>query len=270
MQFARINGISLHHQLIGGPAGKPVIVFVNSLGTDFRIWRDVIIRLAGDYAIVVYDKRGHGLSELGDAPATIETQAADLAALLDHLSVKQAVVCGLSIGGLIAQGLYASRPELIQAILFCDTAHKIGNDQMWNGRIASAREHGIASFADGVMDKWFTPGFHSEHSAELAGYRTMLVRQSVDGYAAACAAIRDADFTSVASTIAVPTLCVVGGQDGSTPPELVKSLADLIPGSRYEVIAEAGHIPCVEQPEILTSLIRGFIQSLPQEGTRDG
>lgn len=261
MQFARINGNVIHYQLIGAPAARPVLVFINSLGTDFRIWRDVIVRLAGDFAIVAYDKRGHGLSELGDAPHTIETHASDLAALLDHLAVKSAVICGLSIGGLIAQGLYATRPDLIRAMILCDTAHKIGTADMWDGRIASAQADGIASFADGVMEKWFTPDFHARHRDELTGYRTLLVRQPVDGYASACAAIRDADFTETARRIAVPTLCVVGDQDGSTPPALVKSLADLIPGARYEIIPGAGHIPCVEQPEMLTSLMRDFIQA---------
>jgi len=262
MQFAHINGVAIHYQLIGAPAGKPVIVFVNSLGTDFRIWRDVIVRLAGDFAVIVYDKRGHGLSELGDAPSTIATHADDLAGLLDHLSVRSAIICGLSIGGLIAQSLYASRPDLIEAAIFCDTAHKIGNDETWNARIAAARAAGIASFADDVMGKWFTPAFHAGRTAELAGYRTMLVRQSVDGYAAACAAVRDADFTAFAPRIAVPTLCVVGDQDGSTPPALVEGFAALIPGARFEVIAEAGHIPCVERPEALTALIRDFVSRL--------
>ena len=62
VQFVRVNGITLHHQIIGGPAHRPVIVFINSLGTDYRIWRDVLVRLAGDYPLVAYDKRGHGLS----------------------------------------------------------------------------------------------------------------------------------------------------------------------------------------------------------------
>ena len=62
MQFAKIGDINLHYQLIGAPAGKPVMVFANSLGTDFRIWRDVIVRLAGDFSILTYDSRGHGLS----------------------------------------------------------------------------------------------------------------------------------------------------------------------------------------------------------------
>ncbi|MGE0280650.1 MAG: 3-oxoadipate enol-lactonase [Rhizobiaceae bacterium] len=270
MQFARLNGIVMHYQLIGTAPGKPTLVFANSLGTDFRIWRDVVLRLAGDYAIVLYDKRGHGLSTLGDAPHRIETHAADSAALLDHLSVKSAIFCGLSIGGLIAQALYAARPDLIRAIIFCDTAHKIGTAEMWNGRIASARGPGIASFADGVMEKWFTPDFHAYRADELSGYRTMLARQSVEGYAAACAAIRDADFSAVARRIAVPAMCVVGDQDGSTPPELVRWLADLVPGARFEIIADAAHIPCVEQPAALTALLVDFIAKLPAEANANG
>lgn len=68
MQFARINDVTIHYQIIGAPADRPVIVFTNSLGTDFRIWRDVVVRLAGDFAIVLYDKRGHGLSDVGQLP----------------------------------------------------------------------------------------------------------------------------------------------------------------------------------------------------------
>lgn len=268
MQFAGINGTTIHHQLIGGPAGKPVLVFINSLGTDFRIWRDVIVRLAGEVAIVAYDKRGHGLSSLGDAPHRIETHAADLAGLLDHLNVRGAILCGLSIGGVISLALQQARPELVKAMILCDTAHKIGSAEMWNGRIQAARTEGIASFADGVMEKWFTPDFHANRPDDLQGYRTMLIRQSVDGYAAACAAIRDADFTQAARAVNVPALCVVGDQDGSTPPALVKSLADLIPASGYEVIAGAGHIPCVEQPEALTALIRDFVRN--QTGGSNG
>jgi 3-oxoadipate enol-lactonase len=63
LQFAHLNGVTIHYQVIGA-AGKPLIVFANSLGTDFRIWRDVIVRLVGDYAVICYDKRGHGLSSI--------------------------------------------------------------------------------------------------------------------------------------------------------------------------------------------------------------
>src|SRR6185312_9677821 len=88
VQFIDIGGVTLHYQLIGGPANKPVLVFINSLGTDFRIWRDVIVHLAGDFPIVTYDKRGHGLSDVGAAPYAMEDHVGDLEGLLDHLNVK--------------------------------------------------------------------------------------------------------------------------------------------------------------------------------------
>jgi 3-oxoadipate enol-lactonase len=256
--FARINGVCLHYRHEPAP-GRPVLVFINSLGTDFRIWQDVADRLAGQFGFLFYDKRGHGLSELDDAPVSIETYAADLAGLLDHLGIARVTLCGLSIGGLIAQSLYKKRPDLVDRLILCDTAAKIGTVQSWNDRIAATLSTGIASFANGVMEKWFTPHFHRHRSADLAGYKTMLSRQLPAGYAAACAAIRDADYSAAAPAIAVPTLVVVGDQDGSTPPDLVRGLAEAIPGARFEIIAGAGHIPCVEQPEGLSALIADFM-----------
>ncbi|MDK4703951.1 3-oxoadipate enol-lactonase [Rhizobium sp. CNPSo 4062] len=259
MQFARINDVTIHYQIIGGPGDKPVLVFANSLGTDFRIWRDVIVRLAGDFAIVLYDKRGHGLSDLGQMPYSIEDHATDLAGLLDFLSVKNAIICGLSVGGLIAQSLYQRRPDLVRALILCDTAHKIGTAESWNARIAQVEADGIESIVDSIMERWFTPAFRRPENIAFAGYCNMLIRQPVAGYVATCAALRDADLTEAAAKIAVPTICIVGDQDGSTPPDVVLSTAKLIPNARYEVIKDAGHIPCVEQPEALTEVIRAFI-----------
>lgn len=261
MRLTRINDIVLHHRLTGAPSDGPVVVFINSLGTDFRIWDETVARLAGECATLVYDKRGHGLSDLGDAQPSIAAHAADLVALLDHLAIKRVIVCGLSIGGLIALQLHASRPDLVQAMILSNTAHKIGTAQSWNERIEIAETRGIAAFADGVMEKWFTPAFHAERADELAGYRNMLIRQPVAGYVAACRALASADLTQTAQRISVPTLCIVGDQDGSTPPTLVRSLADLVPDARYEIIDGAGHIPCVEQPETFTALISAFIRS---------
>jgi 3-oxoadipate enol-lactonase len=265
VQFTDIGGITLHHQLIGGPANKPVLVFANSLGTDFRIWRDVIVRLAGDFPIVTYDKRGHGLSDVGTAPYRMEDHVGDLAGLLDHLKVKNAVICGLSVGGLIAQGLYAQRPDLVRALVVCDTASRIGTTESWNTRIAAVEKDGIAAITDSILERWFTPEFHQQRKDDLTGYRNMLTRQPVAGYTGTCAALRDADYTEAAKSISVPTLCVVGDHDGSTPPAAVRSLADLIPGSRFKIIDGAGHIPCVEKPDELTALVKRFLAQLPME-----
>lgn len=258
MQFSKINGVNLHYQVIGAPEGSPLLVFSNSLGTDFRIWRDVIVRFVGECAILTYDKRGHGLSDLGNTPYTMDDHVGDLEALLDHLNQKNAIVVGLSIGGLIAQGLYAKRPDLVRAMVLCDTAHKIGTDELWNGRIEAVNKGGIDSLADGIMQRWFTKEYPKDHPASYAGYKTMLCRQLDAGYTASSAAIRDADFTDACANIKIPTLCVVGDQDGATPPAVVAELAKLIPDSRFEVIKDAGHLPCIEQPEMLADMIKAF------------
>lgn len=265
MQFVHINDIVIHYDVHHAGDGKPVVVFINSLGTDSRIWHHELPKLAGDFTIVTYDKRGHGLSGLGNPPYSIEDHVADLAGLLDHLELSNVIVCGLSVGGLIAQGLYAARPDLVKALIFSNTAHRIGTAEMWAARIAAVEENGIDSILDAIMQRWFTAPFRKPDNAAYQGYCNMLVRQPALGYSGTCAAIRDADFTTTASKIAVPALCIVGREDGSTPPDLVKSLADLIPGSRFEIIEGAAHMPCIEAPAAHAALIRGFIEQLDKE-----
>jgi 3-oxoadipate enol-lactonase len=267
VQFSTINGINLHFQMIGAPEGRPVIVFSNSLGTDFRIWRDVIVRLAGDYAVVLYDKRGHGLSDLGNPPYTLDDHVGDLEGLIDLLGVSNVIVCGLSVGGLIAQGLYARRPDLVQALILCDTASRIGTEEMWDARIAAIEKGGIESIADSVLERWFPAAFRSGQAADLAGYRNMLCRTPSAGYAGTCSAIRNADLTAEARRIQVPTLCVVGEEDGSTPPDLVGALAKLVPRALYQPIPKAGHLPCIDQPVILAEAIKAFVDPI---GSRHG
>lgn len=258
MAFARVNGVVLHHE-VRGEADAPAIVLANSLGTDFRIWNAMLDALGDRYRVVLYDKRGHGLSEATPAPYRMEDHVGDLSALLDHLGVSRAAVVGLSVGGLIAQGIAAARPDLVSALVLMDTAHKIGTAEMWNARIDTVTAKGIGSMADAILERWFTPAYRSSDNADFVGYAAMLTRTTVDGYAGTCAALRDADLTDSTSALAVPTLCIVGDQDGSTPPDLVRSTADLIAGARFEIVADAGHLPCIEQPAVTAALIGGFL-----------
>ncbi|WP_019172522.1 3-oxoadipate enol-lactonase [Pseudaminobacter salicylatoxidans] len=262
MQFIDIGGVTLHFAHKPSVGGRH-IVFINSLGTDFRIWNGVVDAFTGSISTLLYDKRGHGLSDDGATPYSIEDHVDDLVGLVDRLGIREVVLCGLSVGGLVALGFQARRPDMVKGIILCDTAHKIGTADGWNARIATVEKNGVASIADGILKLWFTPAFHDRRGADLAGCRNMLVRQSVAGYAGTCAALRDADYTEVAKGISVPTLCVVGDQDGSTPPDLVRTTADLIPDARFEIIENAGHIPCIEQPAALIELIRDFLAELP-------
>ncbi|MBO0903309.1 3-oxoadipate enol-lactonase [Jiella sonneratiae] len=262
MPFDRINGIVIHHQVEGPESGAPTIVLVNSLGTDFRIWNDVAAAFSGRYRIIRYDKRGHGLSEVPPPPYRMEDHAADLLALLDHHLVPSCLVVGLSIGGEIALGLAALDETRLAGLVLMDTAHKIGDAESWDARIAAIEKDGIGAIAPQILSRWFTPGFRTPDNPAFTGYSNMLLNSPLPGYLGSCAALRDADYTETARKLAIPTLLMVGDQDGSTPPDLVKSCADLVAGSRFEVVAGAGHLPPIEQPEATVRLVGGFADAV--------
>jgi len=259
MNFAVINGISLHYADTG-EAGLPVIAFANSLATDFRIWDAVVAGLAGRFRCIRYDKRGHGLSDAPPAPYHMDDHVADLAGLLDHLAVSSAIICGLSVGGMIAQGIAAAHPDKVRGLVLCDTGHVIGEATMWNWRIETVEGQGLKALQDGVMERWFSAEYRVPDNAAYAGYRNMFERTPVAGYSGTSAAIRDTDFTTSTALIKVPTLCIVGDQDKATTPELVRDLADLIDGSSYAVINGAGHLPCIEKPDVQLSLMDRFFR----------
>jgi 3-oxoadipate enol-lactonase len=259
MPFRRVGDIVTHYQRAGGSAA-PTLVLANSLGTDLRVWDALMPQLAAHFDVVRYDKRGHGLTDATPGPYSVAMLADDLARLLDALEVHAAVVCGLSIGGLIAQTLAASRPDLVRGLVLMDTAHKVGTAELWEQRMAAIRAGGIAGIADEILERWLTREFRAQRPEELAGWRNMLTRTPVEGYLGCCAAIRDADLTREASRLQLPVLCMVGEEDGATPPALVAELAGLIPRARLVRVPGAGHLPCVERPKLVGPAILRFAE----------
>ena len=201
-----------------------------------------------------------GLSELTPGPYTMDRLADDLAGVLDAVGAERAVVVGLSIGGLVAQSLAARRPDLVQALVLMDTAPKIGTAEVWNERIAAVAEGGIERLADGTMERWFAPSFREGRPEEVGFWRTMLTRTPPAGWRACAEAVRDADLTDAAARIAVPTLCLGGAHDGSTPPDLVRAMAARIPNAEFELIEDAGHLPNVEKPAAVAARLERFAQ----------
>jgi 3-oxoadipate enol-lactonase len=256
MQTLTTNGLVLHICDEGPRGGRPVL-FANSLGTDLRVWDALLPHLRPGLRLIRFDKPGHGLSDL--ASATIADMADTVALLAGTLELRgRLTVVGLSIGGMIGQSLAARHPNLMQALVLMDTAARIGTPQAWQDRIDAIRANGIDSIADAVMERWFTPNFRATRSAELKLWRNMLTRTSEDGYIACCRAIAETDLTDSTSRLTLPTLALVGAQDGSTPPDLVRATAQLAK-AEFHSIEGAGHIPCVEQPEQTAALLNAFL-----------
>jgi 3-oxoadipate enol-lactonase len=258
MSFAASSFGTAYYRF-AGPPDQAVIVFCNSLGTDARIWDGVLGELE-DYRVLTYDKRGHGLSSVPQGPYSIADLAGDLLEVVDLLGVDRFTLVGVSVGGLLAQRFALDHPERLAALVLCDTAPQTGDAATWNGRIEAVRAGGMEAVADVVLALWFPDSVRADREAEIEGWRNLLLRSPVEGYAATCAALRDTDLTGEVAGIAVPTLVVVGAEDRSTPVAVVRSTAERIPGARFEIIEAAGHLPCVDQPHVLARLIRSHVE----------
>ena len=155
MNIAELKDISLNYR-IDGPEDGPPVVFANSLGTDYRLWDKVVPLLPEGLKLIRYDKRGHGLSVCPEPPYTMGALVTDLERLLDHLEVRDAVIVGCSIGGMIAQGLAVKRLDQVRAMVLSNTGAKIGTAQMWADRIKAVEAGGIAALAPTILERWFS------------------------------------------------------------------------------------------------------------------
>lgn len=245
------------HYRIDGPEGAPVVLFANSLGTDLRLWDALIPLLPSGLRYLRYDKQGHGLSNLG-AGDRIEDHADDAIALIETVAEAPVIFVGLSIGGLIAQAVASRRPDLVRALVLSNTAARLGTTESWQQRIDAIRAGGLASIADGIMERWFGPAFRA--APELALWRNMLARSPAEGYVAACTALSQADQTQATAALRLPALVIAGDSDGASPADVVRATAALIPGADFRIIPGAGHLPCVEQPAAYAAILTPFLQ----------
>lgn len=264
MQMRDIGGnIRLHYDDTG-PADAPALVFSNSLGTDFRLWDPVLAQLPAGLRVIRYDMRGHGLSSCPEGPYFMGDLVAEVATLLDHLNVKDCVFVGLSVGGMVAQGLAAERLDLVRAMVLSNTAAKIGTPAMWGERMDAVRADGIEALAFATMQRWFAPRFRKEHPGEVEAYMNMLMRTPREGWLGCAAAIAETDLYESTARLGLPTLGIAGSDDGSTPPDLVRETVDLVKGSRFHLIRGAGHLPCVENPAEYAEVLSRFLSDTGQ------
>ncbi len=244
---------------LSGPEDGPPLVLLHALGTNLRLWDGVVARLPG-YRILRLDMRGHGLSDTPPAPYAMGALIHDVERVMAQAGMRDAVVVGLSIGGMIAQGLAVKRLDLVRGMVLSNSAARIGIASQWQARIDAVRAGGLEAIADATLERWFGRPWRA--LPELPQMRAMLLATPPEGWMGAAAAIAGTDFYTPTAGLTLPTLAIAGLRDGSTPPDLVKETADLILGSRFHLIRGAGHLPMVEQPDAYTDALRAFLESI--------
>ncbi|MGV8987504.1 MAG: 3-oxoadipate enol-lactonase [Cypionkella sp.] len=250
-----LNDLRLNAR-IEGPVTAPPLVFSHALGTNQSIWDGVLSHLPG-YRTLTYDHRGHGLSDVPPSPYTMGALIRDAERLMEHFELKEAVFIGVSLGGMVAQGLAVKRLDLIRALVLSNTAARIGTADLWASRTAQIRAEGWEAYADGALQRQL--GARWRDSPHMPYLRRILTQTSPEGWAGCAAAIGGTDFYTTTASLRLPVLAVAGANDGTTPPDLVREMADLIPGHRFHLIQQAGHFPMVEQPAAYAAILKDFL-----------
>ena len=258
------NGSHAIRARIDGRAGGPTVLLANGLGLGLEMWAAQIPRLGRLFRVVRFDNRGHGGSDKPGGPHSMQTVASDALAVLDAVGAERASVVGLSMGGMLALWLAAHHPDRIDKVVAANLGGA-SNAQMWNARIKAVTEGGIAAVSDGMAERWFTAPFLASSPERVRPILDQLAATTPEGYAAGCAAVRDADIHAVLSSIKAPTLVIAGLQDVVTAPALGGKIAAAIPDARL-IELDAGHLSNVEQSEPFTRaaidfLVRGGMAS---------
>lgn len=253
------NGISINYRL-DGPEGGPVVMFSNSLISNYSMWNDQLEAITdAGYRMLRYDTRGHGGTDAPDIPYSISIFAADAIGLLDVLNIEKVHFVGLSMGGFIAQLLAANYSDRVLSLALCDTACVMPPKQLWNDRIAEAEAGGIVALADATLERWFTAPYHKSNPGEVERVRDMINASNVSGYTGCARAIRDMSQCDVLGKIKTPTIVMVGESDPACPVAAAEVLHRGIEGSTLVIIKEAAHLPNIQQRDEFNSILLDFL-----------
>lgn len=258
MALVYLDDIRLNAE-ISGLQDAPPVLLLHALGTNLHIWDDVVSALPR-YRILRYDQRGHGDSDVPEPPYTMGALIRDAERMMAHFAMKEVVVVGLSLGGLVAQGLAVKRLDLVRGLVLSNTAAKIGSAEMWGARVAEVQTNGLQAYSTGAMGRIFGRNWHEVPG--MGRVRDMLLATHPNGWIGCASAIAGTDFYTPTAGLALPTLAIAGANDGTTPPDLVRETAELVRGSRFALIRGAGHVPMVEKPDEYASLLQEFLASI--------
>lgn len=265
-----INSLALAYTDRG--MGLPVI-FLHAFPLNRQMWEGEIQALLADqhYRLVALDWRGFGESEISSSIvkpviSTMVMFADDVAGLMDALGIQQAVLCGLSMGGYAAFAFARKYPQRLRGLILADTRPGSDTPEAITNRenVAQLAEtHGSGAIADLQLPRLISDYTRQHHPEVETRVRQLIDAATPYGIAAASRgmAVR-ADSNDLLTTIACPTLVIVGEHDALTPPEVAQEYAAQIPAAQYVVIPHAGHLSNLEQPQTFIQTIRQYLQTL--------
>jgi pimeloyl-ACP methyl ester carboxylesterase len=274
-RFVRLDGIEVHHE-VHGPDIAPTLLLSHHFYGSTPVWDRLVPLLADDHRVVTWDRPGFGLTERPvrdarrDNPYTRASAARLGWGLLDTLGVRDTVLVGASAGGTNVLEMYAQAPERVRALVLLAPAitGDVGAPPRLRPMLNSAPLRRVAPrvaerFAGEVTRarstrSWADPSRATEE--DLAPYRDLL---RIEGWSRGLWEVMTAepppDLRPVLRSVRVPTLVVTGAQDRTIAPRWGRWVAATVPGGRFALLDDCGHVPHQERPAELAALVRPFL-----------
>ncbi|WP_066734849.1 3-oxoadipate enol-lactonase [Cupriavidus sp. D384] len=258
-QRIRAGDVQLQARIDGREG--PWVVLIHALGANLTLWDDTARHLSGRYRVLRFDLRGHGGSDAPVGAYTMARLADDAVALMDAFDIGQAHVCGVSVGGMVAQTLGVRHADRLLSLTLVDTIDHTPMEAhpMWANRIGQAEAHGMAGMVPTTMERWLTASFRAQHPDEVERISRMLLATPVQGYVGVAQAIVAFDLADAIGRIHCPALVVTGDKDEGAPVSMAQSIAQKIHGAKLEVLPDAAHLSFIEQPERFHAIFDAFL-----------
>jgi len=261
MTLTRINNIQMAYTDAG--AGDPVVL-IHGYPFNRSLWNEQVAALSSTYRVITPDLRGFGETDASEGPATMNLMAQDVAHLMDHLEIPQAVIGGLSMGGYVALAFYKQFPSRVRALILADTRSQADTEESKQTRAQQAEKalsEGMAGIVDAMLPKLLTPETVSKHPDIVKRVRDMMLTLKPEGAAAALRGMAQRDDQApLLSQISSPALILVGAEDAITPVADSEKMHHAIAGSRLVVVENAGHVSNLERTEQFNKALLEFLR----------
>lgn len=255
------NGINIHYEL-SGKKQAPVVVLGHSLACSQVMWWPQLELLETHFQVLRYDTRGHGQTEAPPGPYTLEHLVADAIGMLDALKLDRVHWVGLSMGGMIGQGVALGHPGRLSLMVLADTAAIIPAEAqpVWQERIDAAINGGMQAVVESTLERWFTPQYLAHGGPEVDRIRQQILATPVAGYVGCSEAIRRLNYLDRLDAVETKTLIMVGADDPGTPVAASQAMHAKIKNSQMVVIPQAAHLSNIEQVQIFNDNLIAFLQ----------
>ena len=263
MSSLRVRGIEMAYDDVGS---GPAVVLLHGFPFNRSMWREQTAALSASYRVITPDLRGQGETTATGEAATMDEMARDVAALMDELNIRRAIVGGLSMGGYVALAFCRRFPLRVRALVLADTRPQADTEEARRNREQQARkalEEGMDGIGDVMLPKVLAPATLHEHTERVARVREMIKGTKPAGAAAALRGMAGrVDQTDFLSSILAPTLILVGSEDELTPPRDAEFMRREIRGSRMVIIDGAAHVSNLENPVDFNRALKEFLDEL--------